>query len=83
MILANCLQTKPYRDVDSGEYHTSYRSHSLEQEIKNLFYFLYDGDGGVTVQIMLWGCSRWARPLRWAVSQGGIQTILGFSELRQ
>lgn len=69
MILANCLQTEPYRDVDGGEYLTSYRSHSLEQEIKNFFFnFLYDGDGGVTVHIMLWECSRWARPLRWAVS---------------
>lgn len=76
--LANCLQTKPYRDVDSGQYHTSYHSHSLEQEIKNSIYFL--SDGGVTVQIMLWECSRWTRPLRGAVSQGGIQTMLGFGE---
>lgn len=76
--LANCWQTKPYRDVDSGQYHTSYHSHFLEQEIKNSIYFL--SDGGETVQIMLWECSRWTRPLRGAASQGGIQTMLGFGE---
>lgn len=66
--------------IDSGQYHTSYHCHSLEQEIKNSIYFLYDG-GVTTVQIMLWECSRRTRPLRGAVSQGGIQTMLGFSEV--
>lgn len=65
--------------IDSGQYHTSYHCHSLEQEIKNSIYFLYDG-GVTTVQIMLWECSRRTRPLRGAVSQEGIQTMLGFGE---